>query len=102
MTTLNPVDEVLNTKNLNTEGSIVAKDWHELKMMSKDFFNLSEGMNIAELENAKKCFDLAYLSFEFPDTMIGNIQREVEGPIIFRMVGKLYMDRLAELEGLNV
>lgn len=30
------------------------------------------------------------MSFQFPDTMIGKIQREVEGPIIFRMVGERY------------
>lgn len=88
---MNSIDSILNTKNLNTEyGSIIAKDWNELKQMSKEFYLNAPTMNQDELDNAHKCFGLAYLSFEFPDTEVGNMQRWVEGPIIFRMVGERY------------
>jgi hypothetical protein len=87
------VDYVLNTPNLNTDsGSIIVKDWNELKQMSKKFYINAPTMNQDELDNAHKCFGLAYLSFEFPNTEIGNMQRWVEGPIIFRMVSQRYWE----------
>jgi len=95
---MDPVDQILNSANQNTSGSIVVKDWHEFKMMAKQFFDAAPSLNLDELDNAHKCLGLAYMSFDFPNTTIGNMQREVEAPIIMKLAMDAHLKRLIELE----
>ncbi len=94
---------VLDTPNQNTDtGSIRAVSWDEFKRMSRDFVKGAPTMNRDELENALKCVHLAFLSFEFPDTVIGNMQREIEGPFVMnRTITPAYVNRNHELKELE-
>ena len=88
----------LNSPNLNTEGSIVVKDWEELTRMSREFVLAAPTMNRDELENAHKCVALAYLSFEFPKDITGQMHRNVSGPIVMNLMTRVRLAREVVLD----
>lgn len=90
---------VLNCENLNkTEGSIIVKDYEEFARMGRDFCKAAPTMLINELDNALKCLQLAFLSFEWPDTVIGNMHRWSSAPAIMKLATQAYVERQYELE----
>jgi hypothetical protein len=72
-----------------------ACDFQKLKMVAKEFFELSPNATHAELENGMKCYGLHAMYCEFPDDFMGNIQRESELPALTRIVHKEYFKRVA-------
>lgn len=67
--------------------------YNELKKLSKDFFEAAKtATTLDSLDAGLKCFGIAWLNCTFPDTPLGKIQREVEHPVLLRIVNKVYMD----------
>jgi len=61
-----------------------------LKQIAKEFREAAPSMNLDELENAWKCFGLAYLGMNEP-------MWETSARILFRMESKTYLNREMEL-----
>lgn len=67
--------------------------YDELKKMSKEFFDAANATDSLEsLEAGHKCFGIAWLNCTFSDDRFGEIQREVEHPILFKIVSQVYLD----------
>lgn len=86
--------DIMNVPNLNKDqGSIIAKDWNEFAKMGRDFVTQAPTMTEDELYNSHKCLGLAYLSFEWPDTIIGNMHRERSAPIVMKLTTEAFLNR---------
>lgn len=82
---------------MSTEATIQTT-FEGLKGMAKEYCQALPTLDRDGVESGFKCFALAYLGCDFPETVIGNLQREIEAPALMKIVSRARLERDCQLD----